>query len=537
MMEKIKTFFKFSEEDKKQVNKKYFQVTPNVCICDDFIATLKSDGTVTIPNNCDFQWDNIVKICGGSNHVVGLQADGKVLAFGDNTFTQCDTSNWKNVKDIFAKDNITIGVTYQDELYIAGALGKTYSENIRNEYESKLKTLRQEIESLRYSNEQFLTMQAELKKSIAILENQFNDLQTHASEDFKSREINLKNIDSRIKNLESLMYLDGNYDEVRVSSQIQLNFLKCFKEKPADSYITETNKYIGQVFHNQYRVNAFIDTDTATIVHKGYDIIFNRIVTITLIKSEYSADENGIKRLKKEFEKILAFSNLLIEKVYDANFAYREYIITEYLDSINLQEYMNQNECISWEEAIHFCVQILSALHYAHERNVIHGDIKPKNVIILKDGNIKIRNFGIVRCLNIGVNTSNNMDVQYISPEQARGSHIDQRSDIYSVGVMLYRMLTGQYPFSADSAVAIAIMKLQNDPEPIRRINADIPEMLEEITLKAMNKSPDDRFGSAKEMLDAIEIFKKNPHQKLSDITQRIDTNSSENTADMTDKS
>ena len=163
---------------------------------------------------------------------------------------------------------------------------------------------------------------------------------------------------------------------------------------------------------------------------------------------------------------------------------------------------------------MHFTVQILEALEHAHEKGVVHRDIKPQNIILLQDGTIKVTDFGIARLTTSETRTMTNTaigSVHYIAPEQARGDLTDGKADIYSVGVMLYEMLTGKLPFEADSAVSVAIMQLQTEPSPLRDINEEIPEGLEEITLKAMRKDPAQRYETAAKMLEAIETFRRNP--------------------------
>ena len=204
-----------------------------------------------------------------------------------------------------------------------------------------------------------------------------------------------------------------------------------------------------------------------------------------------------------------------IVKVYDVSFGDRiQYIVMEYIDGITLKQYIEQQGEIKWREALYFTVQILRALQHAHEKGIIHRDIKPQNIMLLEDGTIKVTDFGIARFSQAETQTMTDKaigSVHYIAPEQARGGYINDKADIYSVGVMLYEMLTGQLPFVADNAVSVAIMQMQAEPTPPSRINPSIPKGLEEITMHAMEKNPAQRFPSAADMLEDVERFRRNP--------------------------
>jgi eukaryotic-like serine/threonine-protein kinase len=251
------------------------------------------------------------------------------------------------------------------------------------------------------------------------------------------------------------------------------------------------------------------------VVYRAYDTIDDRTVAIKILKDEFLGNDEFIRRFKNESKAIAVLSHPNIVKVYDVSFGDRiQYIVEEFIDGITLKDYLDQQKGIKWKEAIHFTVQILRALQHAHEKGVVHRDIKPQNIMLLQDGTIKVTDFGIARFSRNETRTMTDKaigSVHYIAPEQARGDLTDEKADIYSVGVMLYEMITGRLPFEADSAVSVAIMQLQADPKPPKEINPAIADGLEEITLKAMQKNPAQRYQSAAEMLQDIEAFRRNP--------------------------
>ncbi|MEG1017287.1 MAG: Stk1 family PASTA domain-containing Ser/Thr kinase, partial [Oscillospiraceae bacterium] len=204
-----------------------------------------------------------------------------------------------------------------------------------------------------------------------------------------------------------------------------------------------------------------------------------------------------------------------IVKVYDVNFSDSvQYIVMEYLDGITLKEYIDRQKPLSWKDTLHFTVQVLKALQHAHDRGIVHRDIKPQNIMLLSDGSIKVMDFGIARFSRSETRTITDKaigSVHYISPEQAKGDITDAKADIYSLGVMMYEMLTGVLPFESDSPVSVAIKQISDAPVNPREIVESIPEGLEEITLKAMSKDSSQRYQSAAQMLRDIDEFKKNP--------------------------
>ena len=250
-------------------------------------------------------------------------------------------------------------------------------------------------------------------------------------------------------------------------------------------------------------------------VYRAYDRIENRWVAIKILREELSDNSDFLRRFRNESKAIAVLSHPNIVKVYDVSFGDRiQYIVMEYVDGITLKQYIEQQGEIKWREALYFTVQILQALQHAHERGIIHRDIKPQNIMLLEDGSIKVMDFGIARFTQAETQTMTDKaigSVHYIAPEQARGGHINDKADIYSVGVMLYEMLTGQLPFVADNAVSVAIMQMQAEPTPPTRINPSIPKGLEEITMHAMEKNPAQRFPSAADMLEDVERFRRNP--------------------------
>ncbi len=277
------------------------------------------------------------------------------------------------------------------------------------------------------------------------------------------------------------------------------------------------DKYIGKRLDGRYEIKEIIGVGGMAYVYKAYDNIDDRIVAVKILKEEYLANDEFTRRFKNESKAIAILSHPNIVKVYDVSFGERmQYIVMEYIDGITLKEYIDQQQDFKWKEAVHFTVQILRALQHAHDKGIVHRDIKPQNIMLLPDGTIKVTDFGIARFARQDIRATRATDkaigsVHYISPEQARGEVTDEKADIYSVGVMLYEMLAGQLPFEADSAVSVAIMQLQSEPKPPREINPNIPEGLEEITLKAMQKDPSKRYQSAAEMLYDFDEFKKNP--------------------------
>ena len=277
------------------------------------------------------------------------------------------------------------------------------------------------------------------------------------------------------------------------------------------------DKYIGKRLDGRYEIREIIGVGGMAFVYKAYDTIDDRIVAVKILKDEFLANEEFTRRFKNESKAIAILSHPNIVKVFDVSFGDRiQYIVMEYIDGITLKEYIEQQKDIRWKEAVHFTVQILRALQHAHDKGIVHRDIKPQNIMLLPDGTIKVTDFGIARFARSDIRLTSAAEkaigsVHYISPEQARGEITDEKADIYSVGVMLYEMLSGRLPFEADNAVSIAIMQMQTEPKRIREINSDIPDGLEEITVKAMQKDPAKRYQSAAEMLYDIDEFKRNP--------------------------
>lgn len=275
------------------------------------------------------------------------------------------------------------------------------------------------------------------------------------------------------------------------------------------------DRYTGKRLDGRYEIYELIGVGGMANVYRARDTIDDRTVAIKILKDEYLGNEEFIRRFKNESKAIAVLSHPNIVKVYDVSFGDRiQYIVEEYIDGITLKDYLSQQKEIKWKEAIHFTIQILRALQHAHEKGIVHRDIKPQNIMLLQDGTIKVTDFGIARFSRSETRTMTGKtigSVHYIAPEQARGDLTDEKADIYSVGVMLYEMVTGRLPFEADNAVSVAIMQLQADPKPPREINPSLPEGLEEITMKAMQKDPSQRYQSASEMLRDIEEFRRNP--------------------------
>lgn len=272
---------------------------------------------------------------------------------------------------------------------------------------------------------------------------------------------------------------------------------------------------IGKKLDGRYAIQEVIGIGGMAIVYKAYDEIDDRVVAVKVLKDEYLSNEDFKRRFKNESKAIAMLSHPNIVQVYDVSLDERlQYIVMEFVDGITLKEYIDQQHVLTWKEAVHFIVQILRALQHAHEKGIIHRDIKPQNIMMLEDGTIKVADFGIARMTNSETRTMTDKaigSVHYISPEQASGGRTDEKSDIYSLGVMLYEMLTGKLPFDSDNAVSVAIMQMQTKPRNPRELNPDIPEGLEDITLRAMQKEPPSRYASAAEMLKDIDAFKRNP--------------------------
>ena len=275
------------------------------------------------------------------------------------------------------------------------------------------------------------------------------------------------------------------------------------------------DRFIGKRLDGKYEIHDLIGVGGMAYVYRAYDRAEDRWVAVKILKSEFSNNSDFLRRFRNESKAIAVLSHPNIVKVYDVSFGDQiQYIVMEYIDGITLKEYIEQEGVIRWNEALHFTTQILLALEHAHEKGIIHRDIKPQNIMLLRDGTIKVADFGIARFLQSETQTMTDKaigSVHYIAPEQARGDYITDKADIYSVGVMLYEMITGKLPFEADNAVSVALMQLQAKPVMPRELNPNIPRGLEQITMKAMEKNPIDRFQSAGEMLDDLDEFKRDP--------------------------
>ncbi|WP_160663055.1 Stk1 family PASTA domain-containing Ser/Thr kinase [Colidextribacter sp. OB.20] len=277
------------------------------------------------------------------------------------------------------------------------------------------------------------------------------------------------------------------------------------------------DQYIGKLLDNRYEILELVGTGGMAKVYKARCHRLNRLVAIKILREDLAQDAEFRRRFHDESQAVAMLSHPNIVAVYDVSRSSDlEYIVMELIDGITLKQYMQKKgNKLNWREALHFITQVVKALGHAHSRGIIHRDIKPHNIMVLRDGSVKVADFGIARVASGGHSTLTQEalgSVHYISPEQARGSHIDARSDLYSAGVVLYEMITGRLPFEGDTPVSVAIQHINSIPLSPRELDSSIPEALESITMKAMAPSPDSRYLSADEMLADLEEFRKNPN-------------------------
>ncbi len=275
------------------------------------------------------------------------------------------------------------------------------------------------------------------------------------------------------------------------------------------------DSYVGKRIDGRYEIREIIGVGGMAVVYKAYDNIDDRIVAVKILKEEFLANEEFRRRFKNESKAIAVLSHPNIVKVFDVSFGDRlQYIVMEHVEGITLKEYIEQQEVINSKEVVYFTTQILRALQHAHDKGIVHRDIKPQNILLLQNGNIKVTDFGIARFSRSETRTMTEAaigSVHYVSPEQARGDMTDEKTDIYSIGVLMYEMLTGELPFQSDNAISVALMQVNEDAVPPSSINEDVPTGLEQITMRAMQKNQKERYQSAAEMLLDIEEYKRNP--------------------------
>ena len=285
------------------------------------------------------------------------------------------------------------------------------------------------------------------------------------------------------------------------------------------------DQYIGKMLDDRYEILELIGSGGMANVYNARCHRLNRLVAIKILKSDLADNADFRRRFHDESQAVAQLSHANIVSVYDVSTnPDREYIVMELIDGITLKQYMERRGRMDWREALHFITQIMRGLSHAHSRGIIHRDIKPQNIMVLRDGSVKVADFGIACLANQGQTLTQEAlgSVHYISPEQARGDRIDARSDIYSAGVVLYEMLTGRLPFEGDSAVSVAIQHLSSVPLAPRDIDPSIPEPLELICMKAMNSDPNKRYASADAMIEDLEKFRRDPSVDMDYIRQEL---------------
>ncbi len=285
------------------------------------------------------------------------------------------------------------------------------------------------------------------------------------------------------------------------------------------------DQFIGKMLDDRYEILELIGSGGMANVYKARCHRLNRLVAIKILKSDLADNADFRRRFHDESQAVAQLSHANIVSVYDVSTnPDMEYIVMELIDGITLKQYMERRGRMDWRESLHFITQIMRGLSHAHSRGIIHRDIKPQNIMVLRDGSVKVADFGIACLANQGQTLTQEAlgSVHYISPEQARGDRIDARSDIYSAGVVLYEMLTGRLPFEGDSAVSVAIQHLSSVPLAPRDIDPSIPEPLELICMKAMNSDPNKRYASADAMIEDLEKFRRDPSVDMDYIRQEL---------------
>lgn len=292
------------------------------------------------------------------------------------------------------------------------------------------------------------------------------------------------------------------------------------------------NALVGKTLDNRYKILEVVGVGGMAVVLKAEDTVMNRVVAIKVLNDEYNGDENAIRRFINESKAVAMLSHPNIVNIFDVAFGSNmKYIVMEYIDGITLNEYMQKKGKLTWKDAVHFADQILLALEHAHEKGIVHRDVKPQNIMLLKSGTVKVADFGIAKLPNIEPSKSVQEKaigtVYYMSPEQACGQATDTATDIYSLGVMLYEMTTGQLPFDGETTTEIASKQVNELPAEPRSIEITIPRGLEQIILKAMEKDPKNRYDSAHTMRRMLQILRNNPSIVFADGNNRSSTASS----------
>ena len=265
---------------------------------------------------------------------------------------------------------------------------------------------------------------------------------------------------------------------------------------------------------NRYEIQEVIGRGGMAVVYKAMCHRLNRLVAVKILKDEYSKDAEFRRRFHAESQAVAMLSHPNIVGVYDVSHTDDcDYIVMELIDGITLKQYLEQKGTLSWREVLHFAPQICKAIEHAHSKGVIHRDIKPHNIMVLKDGSVKVADFGIARMMSAQSTLTREAlgSVHYISPEQAKGGKVDCRTDLYSLGVVMYEMLAGKPPFDGETPVSVAIQHIHSKPTPLRTINPSIPEGLVQIVMRAMCTDLNERYQSATQMLEDLERFRQDP--------------------------
>lgn len=276
---------------------------------------------------------------------------------------------------------------------------------------------------------------------------------------------------------------------------------------------------IGLILGNRYEIIEEIGKGGMAHVYKAHCNLLNRMVAIKVLRQDLEEDSDFLRRFNTEAQAAASLVHPNIVSIFD--FGYDQgyhYIVMEYIEGISLKQYIQEKAPLDMQDALSIAYQICDALSAAHEKNIVHRDIKPHNIMITNDHRVKVTDFGIARATTGSTMTADTNilgSVHYISPEQARGGHVDGKSDLYSLGIVVYEMLTGRLPFESDSPVAIAMKHIQEDPVSPREYNPEITPSVEKFILKAISKNISDRYQNANNMKDDIKLLEEDPNAEI----------------------